>query len=82
MKRAQKITSIVFMVAILNCICVASASVVVSPSSAQVKPGGQLQFTTTGAVDDIVIWSLQRPLYGAGYGAKSSGSSSCCDLSF
>jgi Fe-S cluster assembly iron-binding protein IscA len=58
MKRAQKITSIVFMVAILNCICVASASVVVSPSSAQVKPGGQLQFTTTGAVDDIVIWSL------------------------
>ncbi|MGA7317415.1 MAG: hypothetical protein WBX22_25985 [Silvibacterium sp.] len=46
------------MVAILSSICLASASVVVSPSSAQVKPGGQLQFTATGAVDDIVLWSL------------------------
>lgn len=34
------------------------ASVVVSPASAQVSPGGQLQFTATGSADDVVIWSI------------------------
>src|SRR5580698_5703526 len=69
MKRAHKITSIVFMVAILISVRMASASVAVSPSSAQIKPGAQLQFTATGALYDIVIWNLS----GAGCSGISCG---------
>lgn len=37
---------------------IANASVVISPSSAQVKPGAQVQFSATGSADDVVIWSV------------------------
>ena len=36
----------------------AAASVTISPSSAQVKPGGQLQFTANGALDGIAVWNV------------------------
>ena len=48
----------------------AAASVAISPSSAQVKPGGQLQFTAIGAPDDLVVWNVM----GAGCSGISCGS--------
>ena len=36
----------------------ASASVVVSPATAHLSQGGQVQFTATGSADDVVIWSV------------------------
>jgi hypothetical protein len=56
MKCVQKLMWIVLMVAIFE--SAALASVVVSPSSAQVKPGGQAQFSATGSADNVVIWSI------------------------
>lgn len=35
-----------------------ASSIVVSPSSAQVKPNVQVQFTATGSADNVVLWSL------------------------
>ena len=35
-----------------------ASSIVVSPSSAQIKPNAQLQFTATGSADNVVLWSL------------------------
>jgi hypothetical protein len=35
----------------------AAASVTVSPSSAQLKPGGQLQFTAAGVANGLVVWN-------------------------
>src|SRR5271154_6057236 len=58
MKHAQKLTWIVFMVAILESTCLAAASVKISPTSAQVNPGAQVQFSATGSADNVVIWSI------------------------
>jgi hypothetical protein len=45
-------------VLVLQSTCAAS-SLVVAPSSAQVKPGAQVQFTTTGLIGGgVVVWSL------------------------
>lgn len=38
--------------------CTVQASVTVSPSSAQVNPGGQIQFSATGSTDGVVIWGV------------------------
>jgi hypothetical protein len=48
---------IVLMAAIIEGIGLA-ATVAVSPSSAQLKLGGQLQFTATGSADGVVLWSI------------------------
>ncbi|MBV8673791.1 MAG: hypothetical protein JOZ33_10185 [Acidobacteriaceae bacterium] len=48
----------------------AAASVTVSPSSAQIKPGGQIQFTANGALDGLVVWSVT----GAGCSGITCGS--------
>lgn len=52
--RPNKITLFVLFLLVLA--SVAQAAVVVSPSSVQVKPGGQVQFSATGAT--IVVWNL------------------------
>jgi hypothetical protein len=56
MKRVRKLIWIVLIVATFAGTCL--ASVVVSPSSVQVKLGAQAQFTATGSADNVVIWSL------------------------
>ena len=48
----------------------AAASVTVSPSSAQVKTGGQVQFTAAGAPSGLVAWGLM----GAGCSGITCGS--------
>jgi Fe-S cluster assembly iron-binding protein IscA len=58
MKRTRGITWIVFMIAIFESMCLAAASVVVSPASVQVKPGAQVQFSATGSADNVVLWSI------------------------
>lgn len=57
---------------------VAAASVSVSPSSAQLKPGAQLQFTAkvTGSSSTLVIWSIS----GSGCTASACGSISASGL--
>jgi hypothetical protein len=57
MKCVLKLTWIVLMVALLESAGLAS-SVVVSPSSAQIKPNAELQFTATGSADGVVLWSI------------------------
>jgi len=57
MKCALKFAWIVLTLMILESAGLAS-SVVVSPSSAQILPGAQLQFTATGSADDVVLWSI------------------------
>lgn len=52
--KPNKITLFVLFLLVLA--SVAQASVVVSPSSVQVKPRGQVQFSATGAT--IVVWGL------------------------
>ena len=69
MKHVQKLSWIVLMVAVFGCMYLASASVVVAPSSAQVKLDGQLQFTASGSADNVVIWSVS----GAGCSGISCG---------
>lgn len=48
----------------------AAASVTVSPSSAQVAPGGQIQFSAAGATDGLVVWGAT----GAGCSGITCGS--------
>jgi len=57
------------MAAALESLALAS-SVVVSPSSAQVNPGAQLQFTATDSANSVVLWSLK----GSGCAGISCGS--------
>src|ERR1700731_2706119 len=57
MKYVLKLMWIVLMVAAFESVGLAS-SIVVSPSSAQIKPGAQLQFTATGSAGGIVLWSI------------------------
>jgi len=67
MNRNQRVAwTIILLIALSR---VAAASVIVSPSSAQLKPGAQLQFSTTGAANDVVIWGLM----GAGCSGISCG---------
>jgi hypothetical protein len=56
MKCVQKLIWIVLLIAIFE--GTGLASVVVSPASAQVKPGGQVPFSATGSADNVVIWSI------------------------
>jgi Fe-S cluster assembly iron-binding protein IscA len=56
MKWIQKSIWIALMAAIAG--SASMASVVVSPASARVNPGGQLQFAATGSADDVVIWNI------------------------
>jgi hypothetical protein len=58
MTRTRKISWIVFMAAILESVCLATAAVTVAPSSAQVNLGAQVQFNATGSADNVVIWSV------------------------
>src|SRR5579859_2126153 len=69
MKCVLKLTWIVLLVAVFESVGMAS-SVVVSPSSAQIKPGAQLQFTATGSADGVVLWSIT----GSGCSGISCGS--------
>jgi hypothetical protein len=57
MKCALKLTWIVLTLVLFQSAGLAS-SVVVSPSSAQIKPGAQVQFTATGSADGVVLWSI------------------------
>jgi hypothetical protein len=57
MKCVLKLTLIVITLAVFEGAALAS-SVAVSPSSAQIKPGAQVQFTATGSADDVVLWSV------------------------
>src|ERR1700722_12930058 len=56
MKCVQKLIWSVLLVAAFEGAAV--ASVVVSPASAQVKLGGQVQFSATGSSNNVVIWSI------------------------
>ena len=56
MKFVQKLMWLALMVALFE--VAGLASVVVSPSSVQVKLGAQVQFTATGSSDNVVIWSV------------------------
>src|SRR5271166_743663 len=51
-------------------IAVATSQITVSPSSPQVKPGGQVQFTASGPGSGVVIWSAS----GSGCSGISCGS--------
>lgn len=57
MKCLPKLAWILLVTAVFNHAGLAS-SIVVSPSSAQIKPNAQLQFTATGSADNVVLWSL------------------------
>ncbi|QNI30913.1 hypothetical protein H7849_17585 [Alloacidobacterium dinghuense] len=68
MKRVYRpIGIILFVLSLLSLAGQAKAAVVVSPSSVQVKPGAQVQFSATGAT--IVVWGLS----GAGCSGISCG---------
>ena len=56
MKCAQKLLWIVVPLVLCHSVCL--ASVVVSPSSAQISPGAQLQFSATGSSNNVVLWSI------------------------
>jgi hypothetical protein len=55
-KLVQKLMWLALMVAVFE--VAGLASVVVSPSTVQVKLGAQVQFTATGSSDNVVIWSV------------------------
>ena len=57
MKCLPKLAWIVLVAAIFEHAGLAS-SIVVSPSSAQVKLNAQVQFSATGSADNVVLWSL------------------------
>ena len=57
MKCVLKHMWIVLLVALLESVALAS-SIVVSPSSAQIKPGSQVQFSAAGAANDVLLWSV------------------------
>lgn len=63
MRSIWKFALTLFAIAILHTTSLAASSVSVLPSSAQLKPGAQLQFSATVAGDstDIVIWSVSGP---------------------
>ena len=56
MNRITRIVALVWAFVLLITSATAVASVTVSPSSAQLKPGGQLQFAATGS--NVVVWSV------------------------
>ena len=56
MNRIHKLVGAVSLLVLLIASATAAASVTVSPSSAQLKPGAQLQFTATGS--NVVVWSV------------------------
>lgn len=58
MVRIQKRLWAAWVSAVVALTGIANASVVISPSSAQVKPGAQVQFSATGSADGVVIWSV------------------------
>lgn len=69
MVRIQKWVWAAWVSAVIGLAGIANASVTVSPSSAQVKPGAQLQFSATGSSDNVVIWGVT----GAGCSGISCG---------
>ncbi len=58
MKRIQKRLWAACMGAVVGLTGIANASVTISPSSIQVKPGAQVQFNATGSADGVVIWGV------------------------
>ena len=68
----SKLEQLVVMLSILFTTSLAAASVTVTPSSAQVKPGAQVQFSATvsGSSGNIVVWSI----FGAGCSGITCGS--------
>ncbi len=68
MKCARKFLWTVLSTAMLGGVC-SAASIIVTPSSAQIKPGAQLQFSATGSADGVVLWSLS----GSGCSGTSCG---------
>lgn len=58
MRRIPKIAWSILLLALSGMVGVASASVVVSPASATVKPGGAVQFSAAGSADGVVIWGI------------------------
>jgi hypothetical protein len=58
MRRIPKIVWNILLLALFGMAGVASASVTVSPASASVKPGGEVQFSAAGSADGIVIWNI------------------------
>ena len=70
MNRTQRTVWAICVLALLLVSTFAAAQVTISPSSAQVKPGGQLQFSASGALDDVVIWGVS----GAGCAGITCGS--------
>ena len=71
MRSIWKLTLTLIAIAILHTTSLAASTVTVSPSSVQLKPGAQVQFSATVAGDstDIVIWSVS----GAGCSGISCG---------
>ena len=57
MKGVLKLTWIALTIVVLESAGLASP-IVVSPSSAQIKPNAQLQFSATGSADNVVLWSI------------------------
>src|SRR5664279_170421 len=68
----SKLVQFVVMLLILVTANLAAGSVTVTPGSAQVKPGAQIQFSATvsGGSGNIVVWSLS----GAGCSGIACGS--------
>lgn len=58
MKHIPKIAWNLLLLALFGMVGIASASVTVSPSSASVKPGAEIQFNAVGSADGVVIWSV------------------------
>lgn len=70
MSRTKRVVWAFSILALLVVTGTAAASVTVSPSSAQVAPGGQIQFTAAGATDGLVVWGAT----GAGCSGNTCGS--------
>lgn len=74
MRRVQKRLWAACMGAIIGLAGMANASVTISPSSIQVKPGAQVQFSATGSADGVVIWGVSGVgCSGIGCGSINSG---------
>jgi hypothetical protein len=58
MRQVRGLAWATWLLGFLGAASVAAASVTVSPASAQVNPGGMVQFSATGSADGIVIWGL------------------------
>jgi hypothetical protein len=58
MRHVRGLAWATWILGLLGAASVAAASVTVSPASAQVNPGGMVQFSAAGSADGIVIWGL------------------------